>query len=226
MSVSQPLVAFPSQLPQPALQVGTQALPVQVVVPCALLQAVPQAPQFDALLLVSVSQPVVGLPSQLRQVPVQTGTHTLPEQLVVPCAFVHAVPHAPQFAVLLETSVSQPLALWFGLLQSRYVPMQPVYRQLPPLQDAAGVLWTVSQVTPLQTRACCTLCVGSSGREGPLWHAVTPPASPTSAATHMTPAIHAFRVWLGSPPGFIGLLEGQVRWWPAGCGWCCCRLSG
>jgi hypothetical protein len=82
--VSQPLVAIPSQLPQPAPQVGTQALPVQAVVPCALVQVVPQAPQLDALLLMSVSQPVVALPSQSRQVPVQTGTHALAEQLVVP----------------------------------------------------------------------------------------------------------------------------------------------
>jgi hypothetical protein len=116
--VSQPFVALPSQLPQPATQVGTQRLLVQVVVPCALPQAVPQAPQFDALLVMLVSQPLVGLPSQLRQVPVQTGTHTLPEQLVVPCALLQAVPQAPQFDALLVMLVSQPLVFGFDELQS------------------------------------------------------------------------------------------------------------
>ena len=59
-----PFAALPSQLPQPASQVGTQAPLVQVVVPCALLHAVPQAPQFAALLVVLTSQPLLYRPSQ------------------------------------------------------------------------------------------------------------------------------------------------------------------
>jgi hypothetical protein len=64
VSVSQPLVALPSQLSQPALQVGTHALLVQVVMPCALLQAVPQAPQFDGSLVLFTSQPSAYVPLQ------------------------------------------------------------------------------------------------------------------------------------------------------------------
>jgi hypothetical protein len=64
MLVSQPFVALPSQLPQPATQVGTQRLLVQVVVPCALLHTVPQVPQFEALLAVVTSQPSAYVPLQ------------------------------------------------------------------------------------------------------------------------------------------------------------------
>jgi hypothetical protein len=64
MLVSQPLAALPSQSAQPAAQVGKQVLLVQVVVPCALLQAVPQAPQFDASVAVLASQPSAYAPLQ------------------------------------------------------------------------------------------------------------------------------------------------------------------
>jgi hypothetical protein len=43
--VSQPLVGLPSQFVQPELQVGAQTPPVQLVVPCALVQTVPHEPQ-------------------------------------------------------------------------------------------------------------------------------------------------------------------------------------
>jgi len=45
MAVSQPFRAFPSQLPKPALHVGTQAPAVQTVVPFGFVQASPQPPQ-------------------------------------------------------------------------------------------------------------------------------------------------------------------------------------
>jgi hypothetical protein len=44
-AVSQPLGREVSQSPQPVLQVGTQAEAVQRVVPCALVQPAPHAPQ-------------------------------------------------------------------------------------------------------------------------------------------------------------------------------------
>jgi hypothetical protein len=44
---------------------------------------VPQPPQFDVV-SIAVSQPLRTLPSQLRHAPLQTGTHALAEQLVVP----------------------------------------------------------------------------------------------------------------------------------------------
>jgi hypothetical protein len=45
---------------------------------------------------VFVSQPFAALPSQLPNPVVQTGTHALDEQLVVPCVFAHTVVQEPQ----------------------------------------------------------------------------------------------------------------------------------
>jgi hypothetical protein len=61
--VSHPFRALPSQSPNPAAQVGTHAPAVHAVLPFELVQATPQAPQFDAVLS-GVSQPFFGLPSQ------------------------------------------------------------------------------------------------------------------------------------------------------------------
>ena len=63
--VSQPLDARPSQFPKPTAQVMPQALPVQDAVPWVELQATPQPPQLVAEAVVSVSQPLTMLPSQL-----------------------------------------------------------------------------------------------------------------------------------------------------------------
>jgi hypothetical protein len=54
-----------------------------------------------------VSQPSFGL-LQLAQPLRQVGTHTLFVQAVPPCALLHAVPQAPQFAVLFVMLISQP----------------------------------------------------------------------------------------------------------------------
>jgi hypothetical protein len=54
--VSQPLTGLPSQLAQPASQVGTQTPLLHTVVPCALLHTVPQAPQF-CVVASAASQP-------------------------------------------------------------------------------------------------------------------------------------------------------------------------
>ena len=69
--VSQPLTALPSQLPKPALHVGTHAPDVQVVEPFAFTHCVVQAPQLERLVLVLVSQPFEALPSQLPKPAVQ-----------------------------------------------------------------------------------------------------------------------------------------------------------
>jgi hypothetical protein len=61
------------------------------------VQAAPHAPQFDAVLM-SVSQPLVRSPSQSAKPSAHAGAHDPDTQLVVPCAFVQLVPHAPQFA--------------------------------------------------------------------------------------------------------------------------------
>jgi len=55
----------------------------------------------------SVSHPLFGFPSQLANPNVQLGLHTPDAQAFVPCAFVQARPHAPQF-VLVRSATSQP----------------------------------------------------------------------------------------------------------------------
>jgi hypothetical protein len=62
---SQPLVcALPSQLPQPLLHAIEQVPAVQLGVPLALLQTVPQLPQLETV-VTTVSQPLFVLLSQL-----------------------------------------------------------------------------------------------------------------------------------------------------------------
>jgi hypothetical protein len=70
---------------------------------------VPQAPQLVAVDVRSVSQPFVALPSQLPHPPLQAGAQEPELQLVVPCALVHALLQAPQFAVEVFRFASQPV---------------------------------------------------------------------------------------------------------------------
>jgi hypothetical protein len=105
---SQPLVATPSQLPKPAEHVKEQVPPVHDDVAFAALQALPHAPQFCTLLELFVSQPLPGIPSQSRKLPLQTGVQAPPAQLVVPLAFVHTVPQPPQFDEFVLVLVSHP----------------------------------------------------------------------------------------------------------------------
>ena len=63
--VSQPLETSPSQFPLGLMHAMLHTLFEQVGVPPEALQAVPQVPQFDAVILRSVSQPLVITPSQL-----------------------------------------------------------------------------------------------------------------------------------------------------------------
>jgi hypothetical protein len=67
-------------------------------------------PQWATSVRMSVSQPLVGLPSQSSWPGLQSGTHTPPSQPVVPCSLAQTTPQAPQLSVGVRTSVSQPLA--------------------------------------------------------------------------------------------------------------------
>lgn len=97
--VSQPFAGLPSQLPDPALQVGTQTPAVHVVVPFELLHVAPQAPQL-AVVFKAVSQPFTGSPSQLPNPEAQTGAQRPATQEVVPWAFAQVFPHAPQLVAV------------------------------------------------------------------------------------------------------------------------------
>jgi hypothetical protein len=157
VSTSHPSVATPLQLPKPALQLMPQALDWQVALAFARLghtvphapqfavsalvstqlieepavqtrsgavqvswqlpathrypegQLLPQAPQCAVELRVSTSQPSVALPLQSAKPVVQVKPQTLALQVATEFARLgHALPQAPQCAVALRVSVSQP----------------------------------------------------------------------------------------------------------------------
>jgi len=77
-SVSQPLAVFPSQLPNPALQLAiAQAPATHDGVAFASVHAAPQPPQLEAEVFRSVSHPLAVLPSQSPRPAMHVvGTHT------------------------------------------------------------------------------------------------------------------------------------------------------
>lgn len=109
-SVSQPFAAFPSQSPKPAAQEWRQDPSSQFT---ALFgraaQAEPQAPQWDPLVAVLVSQPFIALPSQSAKGAVQIASpHTPLRQTGTPFMTVQPRSQAPQFAVLVCGSAHAP----------------------------------------------------------------------------------------------------------------------
>jgi len=107
--VSQPFVGFPSQSANPAAQVGTQAPFVQVAVPFAFEQTVPQVPQFATLVFRFASQPSAATPSQFPKPLLQERMPHVPdEHVAVAFKREQALPQLPQFATLLWVFVSQP----------------------------------------------------------------------------------------------------------------------
>ena len=82
---SQPLVATPSQLPNPVLQVPSTHEPLEHAAPAlAKEHALPQLPQLVTVVLVFVSQPFDAMPSQLPKPVEQVGTHAPVVHVVVP----------------------------------------------------------------------------------------------------------------------------------------------
>lgn len=65
VAVSQPLATFPSQLPKPEEQAIEHVPDVQEGEPLTALHAAAHAPQFDTLVPVFVSQPLLTFASQL-----------------------------------------------------------------------------------------------------------------------------------------------------------------
>ncbi len=108
--VSQPLATLPSQSPKPAAQVIAQAPARHEALPFVVEQALPQRPQCEALARVSVSQPLLGLPSQSAKPGLHEATpQRPPAQVAVALGRLHAAPHAPQWGAAESRSVSQPL---------------------------------------------------------------------------------------------------------------------
>ena len=109
-SVSQPFAGSPSQSPKPSLQAHAQAPDAQLAVALArVAQAIPQPPQCDAEVCVSVSQPFEASPSQSPKGAVQLATAQAPARhAATPFVAVHARPQAPQFAVEVCASTHAP----------------------------------------------------------------------------------------------------------------------
>jgi hypothetical protein len=93
---SQPLSGLPSQLPRPLLHTGAHTPPAHEVVPPEFVHCLPQVPQLFTVVFRSVSQPLVGLPSQSPRPPLQVGEHVPPTHAVLPPEFVHCVEQLPQ----------------------------------------------------------------------------------------------------------------------------------
>jgi hypothetical protein len=108
---SQPFEAAPSQSPQPAAQLAMAHAPaVHAAVALARAHARPQAPQWDAAVLVFVSQPSLTSVLQLPRPAAQVMPHAPAAQLAAPPAVLHALVHAPQRAGSVLRFTSQPLA--------------------------------------------------------------------------------------------------------------------
>lgn len=106
--VSQPLLATPSQLPQPELHWIPQVPAVQVGTPLVELQTFPQAPQLEGRPRF-VSQPLLAAPSQFAYPALQVMPQDPAAQVGVPLVELQTTPQAPQWPVLLPRFVSQPL---------------------------------------------------------------------------------------------------------------------
>jgi hypothetical protein len=109
MFVSQPSAGLPSQLRKPALHAPiAHVLALQVAAALANEHTLPHAPQFAALVRMSVSHPA--MPGS--QSPVLAGHIPIAQ---VPLEQIAPLPgqrlaHIPQFATLFERFVSQPFA--------------------------------------------------------------------------------------------------------------------
>jgi len=100
-------------------------------------QARPHAPQLSALVRGSVSQPLLGTPSQFKKPPVQLPTRqTPPTQVAVAFGRLHELPQNPQLFGSDARLVSQPLLVL--LSQSIRPGAQAFSPQVPPLHVAAA----------------------------------------------------------------------------------------
>jgi hypothetical protein len=131
--VSHPLTGLASQSPHPVVHPGVHLPARHASVPCALVHTVPHAPQSLTVVCTSVSQPLVGLPSQFPNPAAHVGAQTPLVHAVVPCALAQTVPQAPQFCALLARATSHPLVNKPSQLPN---PALHVMAQVPNAQDA------------------------------------------------------------------------------------------
>jgi hypothetical protein len=156
--VSQPLAPLPSQLAKPAAHVGAHT-PRTHAVAVALSdeQARPQAPQSSGFEARTVSQPLPLFPSQFAKPAAQEMLQTPPLHEGPPFAAEQTLLHAPQFAVLVLSEVSQPSET--SLLQSAKPGLHRML-QAPPEQD--GVPLLVEQGLPQAPQLVVLVIVSTS----------------------------------------------------------------
>ena len=110
--VSQPLLALLSQFPRPPMQTRLAQSPdaqLALVTPGRALQLLPQPPQFVAVLVMFVSQPLLLIVSQFAKFVLHDAMpQEPPEQVFVALAREHTVPQAPQFDVLVLVLMQLP----------------------------------------------------------------------------------------------------------------------
>jgi hypothetical protein len=164
VSTSQPFPAWPSQLANPAShEARPQAAAAQPGVPFATAgQALPQLPQFAALVSVS--------------------THP-PAQQVPPAP--QAVPQAPQCRSLVARSTHAP-PQQVSPLQSPS-PLQPAGSSPPPPPHPTAVPASSNTTThPIESRLMCAFPRGVTRTEGRITRCVTP-RNPSSGGSEEAP---------------------------------------
>jgi hypothetical protein len=145
-SVSQPLVALPSQSPKPSTHAATAQEPIsQTAVALGGSQRRPQAPQWEALVRVSVSHPLAASPSQSAK-PVAHAYAQVPpaQEAAVFGRSAQARPQAPQWEALVRVSVSHPLA---AVASQSPNPSEHVATAQAPLRHAGTVLGTAQRLS-------------------------------------------------------------------------------
>jgi hypothetical protein len=137
---SQPLLASPSQLPKPDVQVMPHTPAAHVEVPFDELHTFPHALQFAGLVLRFASQPLVTRPSQLPNPVLQVIEQTPAVQAGAPLVEPQAVVQLLQCRGSVLRSVSQPLAVWASQLPQ---PEKHAMLQVPVAH--VGVPWVLLQ---------------------------------------------------------------------------------
>jgi hypothetical protein len=139
-SVSQPVVASPSQSASDAGQPSSTQTPALHLAPG--VQTFPHVAQLAASPARFVSQPFAKRPSQLQSVASHAGSGQVPAMQGTPQG--HALPQAPQCLLSSERLVSQPFAVTPSQLSKQ--PSHMTIVQLPVAHDSLA--WARSHATP------------------------------------------------------------------------------
>jgi hypothetical protein len=140
---SQPLLAMPSQSAKPGAHASMVHAPAAHPCVATLVSrhALPQAPQWSALVAVDVSQPVLGSLSQSPKPALQLAmVHALIAHADVALRRAQARPQVPQFVESARMSASQPslaMPLQSAVPSAHAMPQRPI-AQVPTPPSPAG----------------------------------------------------------------------------------------